>query len=356
MIFMACLITYMLRVNLSINIIAMVKPRATTAPPNTTTISMPIGVTNQTDDDFITSTSIDEDAHLGPRYDWSVSEQSHILGAYFWGSMLTSLLGGVLAEKYGGRSVVGISLTLSSLMTALLPPIANLGFLPFYIARFIVGLLGGVMYPALHCLISKWAPPNEKGKFVSAVLGGTFGTVVTWPLCGLILQTIGWPFAFYIPAICTAVVAAFWFYLVSDSPNTHSRISREEREYINKSLIGIESNKKSWPPILDVLRSVPFYALTILHYGSMWGLFFLSNAAPKYMNEVLGFKLAKAGFLSSLPYLARMTMGFIFGSIGDVCRKREWLSVTLIRKIFCIFCKYYFFCPNNIINKNIINC
>lgn len=32
----------------------------------------------------------------------------------------------------------------------------------------------------MHNLIAKWAPPNEKGKFVATLLGGTFGTVVTW--------------------------------------------------------------------------------------------------------------------------------------------------------------------------------
>lgn len=44
--------------------------------------------------------------------------------------------------------------------------------------------LKGVLYPALHNLISKWAPPSERGKFISALLGGTFGTVITWPVAG----------------------------------------------------------------------------------------------------------------------------------------------------------------------------
>lgn len=76
----------------------------------------------------------------------------------------------------------------------------------------------------------------------------------------------------------------------------------------------------------------------ILHYGSLWGLYFLLTAAPKFMNEALGFNLAKAGFLSSLPYLARLLSGFAFGAIGDLLRKKNKFSVTTIRKSFTLFC------------------
>lgn len=57
-------------------------------------------------------------------------------------------------------------------------------------------------------------------------------------------------------------------------------------------------------------------------------------------SQVLGFKLSHAGILASLPYLARFISGFIFGSIGDAARKNGWMSVTAIRKFFCIFCEY----------------
>lgn len=91
------------------------------------------------------------------------------------------------------------------------------------------------------------------------------------------------------------------------------------------------------------MTSVPFWALTVLHFGSNWGLYFLSTAAPKFMNEVLGFKLAAAGFLSALPYLARLLAGFMFGSIGDFVRQKGWFSVTATRKFFTLFCKFSFF-------------
>lgn len=192
----------------------------------------------------------------------------------------------------------------------------------------------------MHNVISKWAPPDEKGKFVSCVLGGALGTVLTWSFVGVIIEHIGWVWAFYIPAIISAHIAFLWLYVVADSPTKHPRITQEEKDMIEKSQGGNVSANKNWMPLSKVLTSVPFWALILLHFGNNWGLYFLLTAAPKFMNEVLGFKLAKAGFLSALPYLARLLAGFIFGSIGDCIRKKELLSVTSTRKIFTIFCKF----------------
>lgn len=94
------------------------------------------------------------------------------------------------------------------------------------------------------------------------------------------------------------------------------------------------------PPIKSLLFSMPCWSLLFLHYGSMWGFYFLITGAPKFMNEVLHFDLANSGFLASLPYLLRFIFSFIFASIGDKIRKRNRLSVTATRKWFTVFCTY----------------
>lgn len=196
------------------------------------------------------------------------------------------------------------------------------------------------MFPALHNVISKWAPPQEKGKFMTSVLGGALGTVVTWVLVGFIIEHWGWHWAFYIPAMISFAVTALWWVMVADTPAKHPRITKEEKEFIQNSLQDQISDKKAWLPVRHVLTSVPFWALTFLHFGNNWGLYFLLTAAPKYMNEVLGFNIAKAGFLSSLPYLARLFSGFAFGTVGDYIREKNFISLTTNRKLFTICCEY----------------
>uniref|UniRef100_A0A182K207 Major facilitator superfamily (MFS) profile domain-containing protein n=1 Tax=Anopheles christyi TaxID=43041 RepID=A0A182K207_9DIPT len=314
MLFMACLISYMLRVNMSVNILAMVQPIQSN-------IKQPIPLQyNNVSDGTINQTLIEHSQipDYGPRYNWSSHDQSIILGAYFYGYLISSLPAGIFAERYGGRNMVGLSLAFSALLTALTPLAADNGMWATIANRVALGILGGFLYPALHNLISKWAPPDEKGKFVSALMGGTFGTVVTWPLVGVLIETLGWSFAFYIPAAISAIVAVLWYIIVADSPATHPRIKSEEKDYIEKSLGDTISKSKLLPPIASLATSPPFLALLVLHFGNLWGLYFLITAAPKFMSEVLGFKLAKAGFLAALPYLARSIAAFLFGTVGDL--------------------------------------
>lgn len=84
-------------------------------------------------------------------------------------------------------------------------------------------------------MISRWAPPAEKGKFVAALMGNTLGTVITWPLLGAVIRSIGWVWAFIIPAVITTIWAVIWFFTVSDSPSDHWWITDEERDYITSS-------------------------------------------------------------------------------------------------------------------------
>lgn len=85
-------------------------------------------------------------------------------------------------------------------------------------------------------VIAKWAPPNEKGKFSFTVFGGTFGTVITWPIIGYLMEKCGWAYGFYVPAVFTIIVTFIWFATVYNTPADHPRISIEEQEYIAREL------------------------------------------------------------------------------------------------------------------------
>ena len=42
-------------------------------------------------------------------------------------------------------------------------------------------------------MVSKWVPEDERSAFISfAYVGGTFGSVITNPMCGLIIAKLGW--------------------------------------------------------------------------------------------------------------------------------------------------------------------
>ncbi|XP_044253590.1 sialin-like [Tribolium madens] len=333
MLFTSCFTTYMMRVNISINLIAMVEP----SNANSSDSEPECARINRENSGNRTYQALTAPPDYGTRYDWDSNVQSLILGSYFWGYTITCIPGGVLGEKFGPTRTVMIATLASGFLTLLGPLMASWSYIALILSRFLTGLCGGVVYPCLHCLVSRWAPPEEKGKFIGALLGGTFGTVATWPLLGAIIEGLGWSWSFFINGGLVLLWCILWIILVADRPEVHPRISEDEKIYIMKSLGDSVKPTKGLPPYKNIFLSIPFWALIVLHFGNLWGLYFLMTAGPKFLSSVLGFNLGHTGILAALPYLARLIFGFIFGFIGDFIRQRKVLSTTVVRKGFILF-------------------
>ncbi|CAH2000612.1 unnamed protein product [Acanthoscelides obtectus] len=197
-------------------------------------------------------------------------------------------------------------------------------------------LPNGLCYPALQCLIARWAPPSEKGKFVSCLMGNTLGTCITWPLVGAVTQAVGWGWGFHVISAQVLVYCVIFYFVAANSPEDHKWITEEEKNYIKESQGGNVSKKRATPPYKKMFTSMPFWILNILHFGNLWGLYLQITNAPKYIAEVVGFNLRDSGGLAAMPHLTRMFMGLAYGNIGDFCKKKG-LPTKFIRKFFVIF-------------------
>jgi len=62
------------------------------------------------------------------------------LGSFFFGYVLTQVPGGRLSEKYGGKTIFGWGIFLTSLFTVLSPPAAYMGEGAFIFIRILEGL------------------------------------------------------------------------------------------------------------------------------------------------------------------------------------------------------------------------
>ncbi|KAJ8897540.1 hypothetical protein PR048_002888 [Dryococelus australis] len=89
-------------------------------------------------------------------------------------------------------------------------------------------------------------------------------------------------------------------------------------------------------PARQVLTSLPFWILVVAHFGNMWGLFFLQNMAPKYMNDVLGFNIKQSAGLASLPYVARLLCGLVFCYVTDWMLSSHIAGTWTVRRWFTV--------------------
>ncbi|GIY75444.1 putative inorganic phosphate cotransporter [Caerostris extrusa] len=321
-----------MRVNLSVAIIAMVKATNTS---NTTDSNAAIACPELLEDikyDDISSKNI---SRLTGEFEWNSKVQGVVLGAFFYGYVITQVPGGLIAEKYGAKWLFGIGMLLTSLFTLLTPLAARWSVWALVVVRVIEGLGEGVAFPAMNTLIGQWAPRLERSRIASFIYtGSNLGTVGTLAASGALSNSTflgGWPSVFYICGALGCVWFVLWALLIFETPESHPRISSEELAYIRE---GRENKARPPTPWKSILTSIPLWALVVAHTGQSWGFYTFFIQMPMYLSNILHFDLNKNGVLSALPNLMLSIVSIIAGIFADMIRSSGKLGITNIRKIF----------------------
>lgn len=103
---------------------------------------------------------------------WVKSQQGLILGAFFWGYLVTQLPGGQLAERFGGKHIFGWNMVVAAVATLLYPVGAHGSYIILILLRIITGLCEGVAFPCTHAMWASWAPPLERSRLVGLSYAG----------------------------------------------------------------------------------------------------------------------------------------------------------------------------------------
>jgi ACS family sodium-dependent inorganic phosphate cotransporter len=73
-------------------------------------------------------------------FDWDSKTQGLVLSSFFYGYIITQILGGWLAGRLGGNRVYGIGVLVTAIFTLLTPPLANVSVYLLVAVRIIEGL------------------------------------------------------------------------------------------------------------------------------------------------------------------------------------------------------------------------
>jgi ACS family sodium-dependent inorganic phosphate cotransporter len=73
-------------------------------------------------------------------FDWDSKMQGLVLSSFFYGYIVTQVLGGWLAGRYGGNTVYGIGVAATAIFTLLTPVLTNTSVYLLVAVRVIEGL------------------------------------------------------------------------------------------------------------------------------------------------------------------------------------------------------------------------
>lgn len=269
--------------------------------------------------------------------------------SFLWGYMLTPLLGGVLADRYGGKAVLGGGILLWSLAT-IATPFAATASLPLLLAtRAVMGLGEGVALPCMNNLTARWVPKAERSRAVAACMGGfQSGSMVGLLAAPAMLAAggVSGPFVFF--GALGVAWAAVWAVTSTTFPAQCSKVNREElrriegggavvaapagaRDGVDGGVGGRDDKADKGVPFKLLLSKAPVWACIIANFVNNWGYFILLAWMPLYFKQVLGLELAKSSYFSALPWATMAVSGVLAGTLADSLIARG-VSITTVRK------------------------
>ncbi|KAL2330289.1 hypothetical protein Fmac_017870 [Flemingia macrophylla] len=268
---------------------------------------------------------------MSQEFNWNSATVGLIQSSFFWGYLLTQILGGIWADKLGGKLVLGFGVVWWSMATVLTPIAARIGLPCLLIMRAFMGIGEGVAMPAMNNMLSKWIPVSERSRSLALVYSGMYlGSVVGLAFSPVLIQNFGWPSVFYSFGSLGSIWFALWLTKAYSTPKDDPDLGVEEKMLI------LEGNASTAPvsdiPWKLILSKAPVWALIISHFCHNWGTFILLTWMPTYYNQVLKFNLTESGLLCVLPWLTMAAFANIGGWIADTL-VRKGLSVTVVRKI-----------------------
>ncbi len=237
---------------------------------------------------------VDNDgANDQPDYQWSQAERGDLLGCYYYGYVCTQILGAWLSTKFGFKYLLLGATFVTSLITIFTPFLADAGYGWIFAARIVMGFFHGVTFPLLQGCWSVWGPPLERSKLIAIyVAGNSVGTTLIFPLGGFIAgSSLGWRSIFYFTGGSGIIWCILWFFLAYDSPAKHPRISKSERDYIERSILEQQANVSSVQngpiPWKGLFTSKVGWSVACAHLASNWAVYQMNTLLPTYLSDVL---------------------------------------------------------------------
>ncbi|XP_019430051.1 PREDICTED: ascorbate transporter, chloroplastic isoform X3 [Lupinus angustifolius] len=268
---------------------------------------------------------------MSQQFNWNSATVGLIQSSFFWGYLLTQILGGIWADKLGGKVVLGFGVIWWSIATVLTPIAAKLGLPYLLIMRAFMGIGEGVAMPAMNNMISKWVPVSERSRSLALVYSGMYlGSVTGLAFSPLLIQKFGWPSVFYSFGSLGSVWFALWLRKAYSSPKDDPDLGTEEKRLILEGSVSKEP--VTVIPWKLILSKAPVWALIVSHFCHNWGTFILLTWMPTYYNQVLKFNLTESGLLCVLPWLTMAIFANIGGWIADTLVSKG-VSITAVRKI-----------------------
>jgi MFS transporter, Spinster family, sphingosine-1-phosphate transporter len=241
---------------------------------------------------------------------------------------LAALPLGVWADRSVRKNIVALSVAIWSVATTLAG--ITRSFIQLFSVRAVLGIGEAGYAPASLSLLGDFFPTAQRGRILSYWSAGTLlGTAIGLTLGGLIADTLGWRYAFFMVGI-PGLIAAFLAWRIlepkrgafdtgDNSMDQAGETSAEPAELARGSF-----GRDFWRTV-GRLRGIPTY--WVLVAALVFSFFTIGGTSfwlPSYIVDTFKLSLGQAGLISGVVLLTTGLVGTVAGGwLADFAQRRR---------------------------------
>ena len=255
----------------------------------------------------------------------SQTQIGSVFSAFVLGYTLFQVPGGMLADRFGARRVLGWAtlswgvftfLTGASGKISLLTGVSILNIL--VILRFLFGLCEGPMFPASARAVANWFPLTERARANGVAIAGiSVGSFLMPPLVSWMVLKLSWESSFFVSAGFSILIAAVWFLYSRDFPKQHWAVNAPELKAIERGMREDASSVGKSASLSRSLRSGNLWCLvgsyTLSGYVSYVFVFWFFL----YLVQVRKFGQSESAWLTTVPWILAAFTTMAGGYLSD---------------------------------------
>jgi len=247
-----------------------------------------------------------------------------VLSAFALGYALMQVPSGMMADRYGPRKVLTGIVAFWSGLTALTGAAWNL--VSMLTVRFLFGAGEAGAFPGMSRAIYSWMPLQERGLVTGINFSGSrLGAAFALPLVAWLIESYGWRTSFLILGGVGIIWAVGWWSLFRDTPETHPKLSSQEKDYILENRqqqdLGLGENLSR----KELLGSKNMWSAIGQYFCSNFTFFFALTWLFPFLKDKYQLGTMEAGWYAVAPFVAGAIGNWVAGGMIDsIFKKGNW--------------------------------
>lgn len=336
-------ITYVMRVNLSVVMVALVNNTIQEEQRRTSRMNATCHLSSSP-----LNMSFFEPVRKGGlhSFEWSKITQGIVLSSYFWAYWVPLLPAANLLKRFSPKHMFAVGFAAPALIGLFVPLAIHQHIIALIAVRVLQGIFESLVVPSSGTLLARWVPKSERTiLFNLCMLGGLVGTIISTVTSGfLATSNLGWESVFYIHSGVSLLWLLPWMIWAKESPAVDPKTSLKEwthilgrepydEELMSRNMCEIPRDEMIPPtPWRSMLKDPPVVVFILCQGTRDW--LFNTNLAclPQFASDVLQLKESQVGLLTSMLFFVNLVLPLVVAVSSDLLILYKGVPRVILRK------------------------